>query len=171
MQHGRRRNPYPHTWEAPLAVAVGLVLLLVAGVQVGRGLANLIAGNGWRLVDRAELFTSVPGVLAGRADAGLAGVSSPVPPGLLWWCIVVVEALVLVLSGLALRAGWGRWGPSRVEGTASRADVDDLMGIGRLRRHAPMIRPDLYASHGLAHVDRGRSTRRRGPAIGDREER
>ncbi|KAB7740357.1 hypothetical protein GA707_19590 [Nostocoides sp. F2B08] len=170
MQQCRRRNPCPHTWEIPLAVAVGLVLLLVAGVQVGRGLANLIAGNGWRLVDRAELFTSGPGVLAGRADAGLAGVSSPASPGLLWWCIVVVEVVVLVLSGLALRTGWGRWGPSRVEGTAYRADVDALMGIARLRRHAPLIRPDLYTSHGLASMARQGSIRGLRPASGYREE-
>ena len=149
MQSRRRRNPYPHTWEIPLAVTVALALLLVIGLHVGRGVANLMAGNRWLFVDRAELLTSLPAILAGRADAGLAGLPSPASPQLLWWSLFVVEALVLVISGLVLWAGWGRWGSSRIEGTATRAEADALMGIGRLRRHAPLIRPDLYASRGL----------------------
>ena len=103
MQHGRRRNPYPQTWELPLAVVVGFVLLLVAGVHVGRAVANLIAGNRWVFVDRAELFTSLPAVLGGRAEAGLTGVWSPASPRLLWWSILVVEVLVLVISGMVLK--------------------------------------------------------------------
>lgn len=149
MQSSRRRNPYPQTWEVPLAVMVSLALALVLGVHSGRGVANLIGGNRWEFVDRAELLTSLPAVLAGRADAGLAGLSSPAPPGLLWGCIAVVEVLVLALSGLALRAGRGQWGPSRVQGTATRAEMEELAGVARLRRHASLIRPDLYASRGL----------------------
>ena len=108
MQSRRRRNPYPHTWEIPLAVTVALALLLVIGLHVGRGVANLMAGNRWLFVDRAELLTSLPAILAGRADAGVAGLSSPASPGLLWSCIVIVEAMLLLISGLVLRAGWSR---------------------------------------------------------------
>jgi hypothetical protein len=128
---------------------VGVLATHVIGVQIGRALANGLAGNGWNFVDQAELFTSVPAVLAGRAEAGLVGLTSPASPPLLWGCIVAVETLVLVISGLVLQAGWGRWGSSRIEGTATRAEADALMGMGRLRRHAPLIRPDLYASRGL----------------------
>ncbi len=144
VQHGRRRNPYPHTWELPLAVAVGFSLALAVGVHVGRGLANLSTGNGWVFVDRAWLLTSLPGVLSGRADAGLAPMDSPASPALLWLWIALVEVGVLAAGALGLKAGLGRWGSSRIQGTATREEADELLGIGRLRRHAPLIRPDLY---------------------------
>lgn len=144
MQHSRRRNPYPHTWEIPLAVAVGFSLALAVGVHVGRGLANLSTGNGWVFVDWASLLPSLPGVLAGRADAGLANLDSPASPALLWVCIAFVELGVLTAAALVLKAGLGRWGSSRIHGTATREEADELLGIARLREHAPLIRPDLY---------------------------
>jgi hypothetical protein len=150
VQRRRRASPYPHTWEVPLALAVGVLATHVIGVQIGRALANGLAGNGWIFVDQADLLTSLPGVLAGRADAGLVGLTSPASPPLLWGCIVAVETLVLVISGLVLQAGWRRWGSSRVEGTATRPEIEGLLGVARLRRHATVIRPDLYASRLLS---------------------
>lgn len=49
MQGERRRNPYPLTWEIPLAVLVAAVLLAVLGVHAGRAVANLVAGAGLTL--------------------------------------------------------------------------------------------------------------------------
>lgn len=144
MQRSRRRNPYPNTWEIPLAAAVGFSLALAVGVQVGRALANLITGNGWMFIDRASFLTTLPGVLAGRADAGLADLDSPASPPLLWLCIVLVEVGVLAASAVGLKVGLERWGPSRIQGVATREETDELLGIARLRRHAPLIRPDLY---------------------------
>lgn len=65
MQRSRRATPYPLTWEIPAAVA-GLLLLLVLGAQIGRSVANLIAGAGWRFVDRTDLVTTVPALLRGE---------------------------------------------------------------------------------------------------------
>jgi hypothetical protein len=43
MQRSRRHNPYPLTWEIPLTVACTVMMALVLGVQLGRGIANLPA--------------------------------------------------------------------------------------------------------------------------------
>ena len=119
MQRSRRTNPYPLTWEIPLAVMVGVLLVLVVGVQLGRSVANLLAGNGWVLVGRPRLFSSLPGVLTGHADAGLTGIGHPSGPGMLFGSVVVVELAVLVGCVFGLRWGWQRWGPTRLRGMAT----------------------------------------------------
>lgn len=154
MQRSRRRNPYPQTWEVPSAVAVGFSLVLVVGVHLGRSVANVMAGNRWAFVERAELFTSLPGVLGGRAAAGLGGVASPASPPLLWFCIVLVEVGLLVASAGCLKVGLERWGPSRIHGTATEEEANARLGIARLRRHAPLIRPDIYGGWSPRHRSR-----------------
>ena len=114
MQRERRRDPYPWTWEIPLAIGIGVLLVLTVGVQLGRSLANLVAGAGWTWPASVgastagagpfpsplskAFWSSLPGVFAGDAGAGL----SPVPPaielgspGTLWVCLVVTELLLL----------------------------------------------------------------------------
>ena len=71
MQRARRTNPYPYTWEIPVAAMVAVVLLLVLGIHAGRTVANLLAGGGLTLPSQDTLFTSVPGILGGDAGAGL----------------------------------------------------------------------------------------------------
>lgn len=46
-QRERRRDPYPWTWELPAAIALAAVLMLVLGVHLGRGVANVLGGAGW----------------------------------------------------------------------------------------------------------------------------
>ena len=41
-------------------------------------------------------------------------------------------------------AGTRQWGPARVRGMATRAEADTLLGVGRLRKVAPVVRPDLH---------------------------
>ena len=74
-QQSRRRDPYPWTWELPLVVVLVILMLLVCGVQLGRGIANVLAGAGWAFPTRVELFRSLPAVLRGDAAAGLDGLS------------------------------------------------------------------------------------------------
>lgn len=143
MQQSRRTNPYPFTWEVPAGVAVGLLLALVLGLQAGRSVANLLAGNGWAFVGRADLFSTVAGLLGGRADAGLVGIAHPASAALMWACVAVAELAVLVASVLAIKAGMDRWGPGRIRGTATRAQAEGVLGRARLRKHASIIRPDL----------------------------
>lgn len=144
VQRSRRTNPYPFTWEIPLALAVGTLFLLVMGLQVGRSVANLVAGNGWVFVDRSALFTSLPGILTGRAGAGLEGIAQPASSTMLWTCVVIVELATAIGCVMALVWGLRRWGPSRLHGVATRSEAETLLGRTRLRKHAKVIRPDLY---------------------------
>lgn len=144
MQRSRRTNPYPFTWEIPIALSVAVFLVLLMGVQIGRSVANMIAGNGWQVVDRAQLFSSLGGIFTGRADAGLARISHPAGLGLMWSCIGVFEVVGLVVCAVALKWGLDRWGPGRLHGMATRSEAESLLGPTRLRKHAKVIRPDLY---------------------------
>ncbi len=146
MQSSRRTNPYPFTWEIPLALVVAVLFLLLMGVQIGRSAANLLAGNGWVFVDRAALFTSLPGIVSGHADAGLGPLSRPPGPAVLWGSICAVEGIILVICAAGLKWGLGRWGPGRLHGVATRAEAEALLGRTRLRKHAKVIRPDLYGA-------------------------
>jgi len=146
MQRSRRTNPYPLTWEIPVALTVAALLLLMLGVQAGRSVANLLAGNGWYFVDRAQLFSSLGGIFTGQADAGLVGIQHPAGRGLLWSCVGVHEFVVLVACVLSLKWGLDRWGPGRLHGMATGSEAEALLGISRLRKHAKVIRPDLYGT-------------------------
>ena len=119
---------------------------LLLGVQLGRSAANLLAGNGWVFVDRAALFTSLPGIVSGHADAGLGPLSRPPGPAVLWGSICAVEGIILVICAAGLKWGLGRWGPGRLHGVATRAEAEALLGRTRLRKHAKVIRPDLYGA-------------------------
>jgi hypothetical protein len=144
MQRSRRSNPYPFTWEIPVAVAAAVLLLGVLGAQAGRSLANLLAGNGWVFVDRANLFATLAPVLHGQAGAGLPGLAQPAGPGLMWTCVGAVELLVVIGVAAGVKAGLDRWGPHRLQGMATPAEAEALLGPTRLRKHAKVIRPDLY---------------------------
>jgi hypothetical protein len=130
MQRSRRRDPYPLTWEVPLALTAAVLLVLAGGVHLGRAVANLLAGAGWALPARAELFTSLPG-------PGAA-------PTLVWVCVTVTELALLAATAAAAKAGLDRWGPGRLRGMASRGEAEQLLGLSRLRKAAPVVRPDLY---------------------------
>lgn len=146
MQRSRRTNPYPFTWELPVFLFTAVLFLVLVGLQTGRSIANLIAGSGWVFVERPKLITSLGGVLTGQADAGLEGLTSPATSSLLWTCIAVVELPVLIGCVVGLKWGLARWGPGRLHGMATRAEAEMLLGQTRLRRHAKVIRPDLYGS-------------------------
>lgn len=146
MQHSRRATPDPLTWEVPVAVLLATLLALVLGLQLGRSIANLVAGNGWVFVDRAALFSTLGGVLDGQASSGLRELANPAPAGLLWACVALVELLVLVVVGWAVKVGLDRWGPARLRGMATAAEAEALLGRARLRKHAKVIRPDLYGA-------------------------
>ena len=161
MQRERRRDPYPWTWEIPLGIGIAVLLLLTAGVQLGRSLANLVAGAGWTwpAIDThsatgpfpspvgSAFWSSLPGVLAGHAGAGL----SPSPPAsdlaappMLWGCLLFTELLLLAGCGWVGARGYQRWGPGRMKGMATAAEAETLLGITRLRKVAAYVRPDLH---------------------------
>ena len=151
MQHDRRTNPYPYTWEIPAAAALAVLVVLSLAVHASAAAANLLAGNGVHWPTRAGWFGSLAGILGGDSTTGLE-LSSPAPAALQWGCIAAAEIAAITLltyGGLLLRryAGAGR-----IKGMASRSEAAALLGPRRLNRVAPVVRPDLYGR-------RSRSTR------------
>ena len=141
----RRRDPYPWTWEIPVAVTAAVLLVLSLGVHLGRAIANRVAGGGWLFPKRSDLFTSLPTLLRGDPTAGLTGPVGPLatPASLAAW-IVAVDLLILGVLVAAVGFGLRRWGPGRMRGMASSPEAERLLGVSRLRRHAPLVRPDVH---------------------------
>lgn len=147
MQHDRRTNPYPFTWEIPAAVALVALIVLVLAVHGGAAAANLLTGNGPHWPARSQWFASLAGILHGDSTTGL-GLTRPAPAPLLWACITAAELAAitaLTFGGLLLRRYAG---PGRIKGMASRAEAANLLGPRRLHRVAPVVRPDLYGRRG-----------------------
>jgi hypothetical protein len=71
--------------EITVGVVIGILVTLAVGVHVGRGVAFLVCGAGWAFPDLANLFTSVPGVVAGDPAAGLDHAPSPEPADWALW--------------------------------------------------------------------------------------
>lgn len=178
MQRERRHDPYPWTWEPAALVGLLVVLGLVLGVQLGRSLANLIAGAGWTWPAAASGASSGPdvpspvgaafwrsllGVLSGDAGAGLA---EPAPhglagPGLVWTSVAATEAAILSVLVWAGVQAYLRWGPGRLRGMAKRAEAEAILGVTRVRKVAGIVRPDLYGKHASSTAHLSPSVHRR----------
>lgn len=166
MQRERIRTPYPWTWEIPAAATCLVLTGLIFGIQIGRTLANVVAGAGltWPASDLATggapvptpspigvtFWTSLPGVLTGDASAGLAAPlgSEPPPelaePWLVWASVAATELLILGTAAWACLQYYLRRGPGHMHGMASHAQAEQLLGLRRIRRVAALVRPDLY---------------------------
>jgi hypothetical protein len=145
-QRERRDNPYPLTWEVPLAVFAGSLLVLVLGVHLGRALASLTLGGTWVWPAATHLFGSAIGVLQGDGGAGLPAAASSVDSEALFGWVLAVEIVTIVVYGLLVWVGLRRWGPNRVLGLASAEDARRLLGRQRLHAVRRVVRPDLYGS-------------------------
>lgn len=144
-QRERRRNPYPWTWEPAAAVVTALALVVVVGLQAGRTLANGVATGRWRLAPPDTWVTALPALLAGDAAAGLEPHPHLVALSAVLWTVTGLVELVLVAAAvIGLRYGSRRWSPWRPHGFADASDLDRVLGLGRLRRTAHLIRPDLH---------------------------
>jgi hypothetical protein len=144
-QQSRRHDPYPWTWEIPLGIVLVILIVLVCGVHLGRGIANVWAGAGWAFPRRVELFRSLPAVLRGDAAAGIDGLNGPLSsPSAVWMWAVATEVMLLAVGVLLLRLVLDRWGPGRPRGMASRGEAERLLGVTRLRKVRSVVRPDLY---------------------------
>ena len=135
MQRERRHDPYPWTWEIPLALACAVLLVLAVGVHLGNALAHLTSGQGWTWPAQSQLFASIPTILSSAPTTGPVGVQA--------W-VMAVELLLIGGLGWGTVAGWQRWGPSRLKGVATRDQAEQVLGVTRLRKVAPIVRPDLH---------------------------
>jgi len=143
-QQSRRHDPYPWTWEIPVGIALVILLVLVCGVHLGRGIANVLTGAGWAFPGRVDLFKSLPDVLRGDAGAGLDDHDGYMPsPATPWTWTVVTEVMLLAVCVFVLKMVLDRWGPGRMRGMASRGEAERLLGATRLRKVRSVVRPDL----------------------------
>lgn len=140
------RDPYPFTWEIPAAILAACGVVFAAGVQLGRGVACLLAGEGFRWPRSTEFFGSLGRVLTGDSAAGLAVAVTGVPPGLLVATIIATELLLFAVLGWACFELVSRWGPAAARGMATASEADRLLGRSRLFRSRRIVRPDLYGS-------------------------
>lgn len=140
MQHERRHNPYPWTWEIPLAVACAVLLVLAVGVHLGNAIAQLATGHPWTWPPVSRLFTSIPTTLNNSRDH----------PGVSMWIIAVEVLLVAGMAGLGV-ACWQWWGPARLKGMATREQTERVLGVTRLKKITPIVRPDLHPQHRTFH--------------------
>jgi hypothetical protein len=151
-QRSRRQDPYPWTWEMPLAVILAVVVLISFAVHLGRAVANVLAGSDWRFPSRVHLFTSLPAVLRGDAGAGLVDLHGPgASPSSVLVCVAATELILLVTTVFLIKFGFDRWGPGRMRGVATPGEAEKLLGVTRLRRSRKIVRPDLYGKrrHGV----------------------
>ncbi len=144
MQRSRHKDAMPWTWEIPALILLFVLFVLAMGVHLGRAAANLLTGAGWTWPARNELIVSLPGVLRGDSAAGLHGATNTAGPHLLRWGVAATETVLTVATAWTLVACLRRWGPYRPQGMASRAEAEALLGRTRLRKIAPVVRPDLY---------------------------
>lgn len=143
MQQSRRATPHPPGWEIPVACVLAALTVIALAAHLARVIANLLATGRWTWTPQDQLVTALPGILAGDAGAGLPS-GAVASTGLLHGCLVVVEVLAIAAITATVVAGMRRWGPSRVRGVATRDEAENLLGVRRLRRAAPVIRPDLH---------------------------
>jgi hypothetical protein len=147
-QRSRRQDPYPWTWEIPLAFVLAVLVLMSFGVHLGRAVANVLAGCDWRFPNRVNLFSSLPDVLRGDATAGLVDLHGPgASPSSLLICIGATELILFAVTVLLIKLGLDRWGPQRMKGVATPGEAEKLLGVTRLRRSRRIVRPDLYGKH------------------------
>jgi len=126
-----------------------LAMVLLLGVQVGRGLANWVAGAGFTWPPANNVVTSIVRVIDGNAAAGHPDthpLGSLAAAGPLHRSLIGTELALLVAYGVATFLVLRTWGPWRVLGMASREEAERLLGRTRLRKVADVIRPDLYGS-------------------------
>jgi hypothetical protein len=149
MQLARRRDPYPWTWEPFALWGLMLLLVLLIGVQAGRGVANWIAGAGFTWPTSENVIASIFAVIGGNSAAGLAHpdqLGHLAGPGLLHGSLIATELVVILGYGVLTFYILRVWGPWRVLGMATREEAERLLGRSRLRKVAGVVRPDLYGT-------------------------
>lgn len=166
LQSERRHEPYPWTYEIPVAAAAVLALVGVPTIHLGRALANLFAGQGWTWPASGLAITSLRGVITGDGGAGIVpALPNPASSGaVIAW---VVTSLIVMLIGVGVLLRWvlRKWGPGRMKGMASAAEAEAILGVGRLKKNRKIIRPDLFAPASTSRGHDGYHPRSKGSSV------
>jgi hypothetical protein len=146
-----RHQPVPLTWEVPLLIGVVALFgaLMTPLVIQGITCALLAGGFAW---PTGEVPSALLGLARGHFGAGLpAPAANELPPDPVLWATTLIGEIV-VLGSLFILVAWFRGllgiGPNR--GLATSGQAAEALGIKRLRKKAPVIRPDLYPRNGRA---------------------
>lgn len=141
MTEAQHEDPYAWTWEPAVGILAAVSLFALLAVQAGRSLTLAAIGAGWHWPPSAALVTSSWGILTGDLHAGLATAGDRGVVEVAWVIAGALFIAALVTATiLALRVTAGR----RFKGMASSGQAEHLLGLGRLRAHRAVIRPDLY---------------------------
>ena len=146
----------PAGWELP---AAAVLVWLTAGallLPVGRAVAALLTGGGWVWPGRSgTLVAAVGGLLTGDTAAGLTAAQVAALPSPAAVYTGVTAVLILFLAGSAAAAWAGhRWLITRA-GMATRGQVTEVLGVARLRKVAPVTRPDRHPGSRASDTDVG----------------
>ncbi|TFV88113.1 hypothetical protein E4P40_10415 [Blastococcus sp. CT_GayMR20] len=149
----------PASWEIPAAATLVWLVTAALLLPAARAAAGLLTGAGWMWPHgSAALLASVGGLLTGDRTAGLDAAQAAALPSSAFVYTAIAAALVLFLAS----SGASVWTLHRLlrtpSGMATRGQAADVLGRARLRRVAPLIRPDLPPPH---------RTLGAGPAAGD----
>jgi type IV secretion system protein VirD4 len=146
----------PAGWELPAAAVLVWVTAAALLLPVGRAVAALLTGGGWVWPGRSgTLLAAVGGLLTGDTAAGLtaAQVAALPSPAAVYAGVAVLLLLFLAGSAAAAWAGH-RWLITRA-GMATRGQVTEVLGVARLRKAAPLIRPDRHPGHRVTDTEVG----------------
>ncbi|MCK5891720.1 hypothetical protein [Aeromicrobium sp.] len=147
LQQERRTNPYPWSWEIPVGVTMVIGFVLILTVHVARAVANWLSGAPWALPESRAVFTSLPSILTGDPTAGLDHIpaSHASANSVISW-VIFLELVVIAATTWAAVLTLRRFGPGRIKGMATPDEVEQVLGLARLRKHAHIVRPDLHTA-------------------------
>ncbi|WP_344203772.1 hypothetical protein [Aeromicrobium alkaliterrae] len=132
-----------------MGVVIVVSFVLVITVHVARAVANWFSGAPWSFPESRSIFTSLPAILTGSPTAGLSEIPANHASGtavIVW--VILLELVVLVATTWGAVVTLRRFGSGRIRGMATPVEVDQVLGLTRLRQHAHIVRPDLHAAPG-----------------------
>lgn len=137
----------PTTWEIPVVGAMTWLMAAALLLPAGRGAAAWAFGGAWVWPQGTQaLLASIGGLATGHQTAGLDTAQSGAVPAtsLVYTAITLGELLLVAATVVAVRMWWTTVGPGSVRGMASRAEAEQVLGRGELRKARILLRPDLY---------------------------
>lgn len=139
VQH-QRTDVLPLTWEIPVTIGLGWLVLAVLALPGGQGLAYAVTGRDlvW---PSGELAASLAGLLSGQPGVGVSG--GPPDDAVVYAVIGVAEVVVAAVAAWVSVWWWRTTGPGAQYGLASRHEIRAVLGEGPLLRRRGTIRPDL----------------------------
>lgn len=143
MAAPQHQDDHPWTWEPAAAFIAIITAVAILSIQLGRSIALLLTGAGWRWPDTSTLVTSTWPILTGNTLAGLHATNDapPSPQWVVWACAATLFTGTILIASVGII----RWlTTSRHKGMASTTEAQQLLGRSRLRAHRTIIRPDLY---------------------------